>query len=1078
MPRRTDIQTILVIGSGPIVIGQACEFDYSGTQACKSLRSLGYRVVLLNSNPATIMTDPDVADATYVEPLTLDFATQVIARERPDAILPTVGGQTGLNLAMALHEAGVLERFGVELIGARPETIAVAEDRQAFKECMLRQGLKVPASGTASSLAQAEALLDLVGLPAIIRPSFTLGGEGGGIAYNRDEFREIVILGLDLSPTSQVLVEQSVLGWKEFELEVMRDQADNAIVVCSIENVDPMGVHTGDSITVAPAQTLTDREYQQMRDQALIVMRAVGVETGGSNVQFSVNPQDGEIRVIEMNPRVSRSSALASKATGFPIAKIAAQLAVGLTLDEIDNDITKQTLACFEPVLDYTVVKIPRWNFEKFAGVDRTLDTRMKAVGEVMGLGGTFREALGKAISSLEGGFVVARDWTDQVLRERLAIPTPDRLAAIFEALRRGLDCDEINRITRIDPWFLHQFQDIVTVEAQLDGRRVEQLGPEDLRRAKRAGISDPRLAEILGTSEDAVAKRRHELGVEVVYKRVDTCAAEFQSHTPYLYSTYADEDEAGDSDADRVIILGNGPNRIGQGLEFDYCCCHAAMTVAAQGLVSVMVNCNPETVSTDYDTSDKLYFEPVTAEHVDAVIARERPRGLILQFGGQTPLKLSHRIGPILGTSAQAIDICEDRERFNSLLASLDIRQPEGAMVLTRDAALSAADRLGFPLLLRPSYVLGGRAMKICYDTTDFQAALAEAFEVSEGHPVLLDRFLERAVEYDIDAVGDGKDVHVAAIMEHIEEAGVHSGDSACVIPPVDLTPELGRQMVDATVRIGQRLGVVGLMNVQLAVVRESDGEARLYIIEVNPRASRTVPFVCKATGIPLVSLATRVCLGETLADVGLQPDRVGKQVRPALLSRDGFTFLKAPVFPWRRFSVKDVVLGPEMHSTGEVMGVGRSFGEATAKALIAAGMRLPDAGGAFLSVRDADKPFLPDIAGPLYAMGFKLLATGGTCAALRAAGIPAKLVYKVREGRPDIVDHVRNGDIQLMINTPLGKKSIYDEAAMRLAGLRFGVPCITTLRAARATVAAIRSLRARELRVIKLQELPAVRR
>ncbi|MCK6507188.1 carbamoyl-phosphate synthase large subunit [Myxococcota bacterium] len=1078
MPRRTDLQTILVIGSGPIVIGQACEFDYSGTQACKALRALGYRVVLLNSNPATIMTDPDVADATYVEPLTVDFARQVIAREKPDAILPTVGGQTGLNLAIALHEAGVLAEHGVELIGARPQAIAVAEDRQRFKDCMLEHGLTVPASGTATTLSEAEALLERVGLPAIVRPSFTLGGEGGGIAYNKDEFRDIVTLGLELSPVHQVLVEQSVLGWKEFELEVMRDLKDNVIVVCSIENFDPMGVHTGDSITVAPAQTLTDREYQALRDQALTVMRAVGVETGGSNVQFAVNPRDGQIHIVEMNPRVSRSSALASKATGFPIAKIAAQLAVGMTLDEIDNDITQKTPACFEPVLDYTVVKIPRWNFEKFPGADRTLDTRMKAVGEVMGLGRTFEEALGKAIASLEGGWPDASAWDDQTLRERLAIPTPDRLAAVFEALRRGMDESDIHALTRIDRWFLSRIRDMVAVELQLDGRFLSEVSDSELRRAKRAGFTDAWLADILGTTEQAVAARRREDGVQPVYKRVDTCAAEFESHTPYLYSTYEDEDEAGDEERARVIILGNGPNRIGQGLEFDYCCCHAAYAVAQAGLVSVMVNCNPETVSTDYDTSDKLYFEPVSAEHVQAILAREQPRGVILQFGGQTPLKLSHRIGPILGTSADAIDLCEDRERFNKLLSTLDIRQPEGAMVLTREEAFAAAARIGFPLLVRPSYVLGGRAMKICYDEADFQAALAEAFEVSERHPVLLDRFLEGAVEYDVDAICDGDDVHVAGIMEHIEEAGVHSGDSACVVPPVDLTPELARQMIDATVRIGQRLGVVGLMNVQMAVLREGTGPAEVHVIEVNPRASRTIPYVSKATGVPLPALATRLCLGETLASVGLQPDQVGGPVRESLMGRAGFHYVKAPVFPWRRFTVQDVVLGPEMRSTGEVMGVGRSFGEAYAKALLAAGMKLPDKGGVFLSVRDDDKPHLPDIAGPLYAMGFQLMATGGTWRALQAAGIPAELVFKVREGRPDIVDHVRNGAVQLMINTPMGKKGVYDEAAMRLAGLRFGVPCITTLRAARAAVAAIRSLRARELKAVKLQELPPVPR
>jgi len=774
-------------------------------------------------------------------------------------------------------------------------------------------------------------------------------------------------------------------------------------------------------------------------------------------VQFSVNPADGEVIVIEMNPRVSRSSALASKATGFPIAKIAAQLAVGLTLDEIPNDITQKTPASFEPTLDYTVVKIPRWNFEKFPGADRTLGTQMRSVGEVMGLGRSFKEALLKAVSSLEGGYADVRGLSEQDLREKLAIPTPDRLPALFEALRRGWDPTRIAEQTRMDMWFLAELAEIVAAEQTLQGRFLSGVSAEELRRAKRLGMPDGHLARILGTNEDALVARRREDGVEPVFKRVDTCAAEFESFTPYLYSTYEDEDEAGESTSDRVVILGNGPNRIGQGLEFDYCCCHAAYAVREAGLTSVMVNCNPETVSTDYDTSDKLYFEPVTLEHVGNVLRREKPRGVILQFGGQTPLKLSHRIGPILGTSADAIDLCEDRERFNALCDELGIRQPAGAMVNTREEAIAAAGRLGFPLLVRPSYVLGGRAMAICYDDVDFQAALEEALEVSEQHPVLMDRFLEAAVEYDVDALCDGKDVHVAGIMEHIEEAGVHSGDSSCVIPPIVLTDAQRTTMVDATTRLAKRLGVVGLMNVQFAV---HDGD--VYVIEVNPRASRTVPYVSKATGVPLPALATRLCLGEKLSDLGPMPDH-GK----------GMHFVKAPVFPWRRFNVKDVVLGPEMHSTGEVMGVGRSFGEAYAKALMGAGMKLPSEGAVFLSLRDADKHALPDIAGPLYSMGYELMATAGTARALADAGIPCETVFKVREGRPDIVDQVRNGRVQLMINTPLGKKGVYDEAAMRLAGLRFGVPCITTLRAAHAVVAAVRSVKAGELRAVKLQEL-----
>ena len=1061
MPRRTDIKTILVLGSGPIVIGQACEFDYSGCQACKVLRTLGYKVVLLNSNPATIMTDPEMADVTYVEPLTLPFARKVIARERPDAILPTVGGQTALNLAMQLAEEGVLEEFGVELIGARPDAIAVAEDRQLFKERMVEVGLNVAPSGVATTLPEALDLLDEIGLPAIIRPGFTLGGEGGGVAYNRDEFRDIVGRGLDLSPIRQVLVERSILGWKEYEMEVMRDANDNAIIVCSIENLDPMGVHTGDSVTIAPAMTLTDREYQDLRDQSLLVLRAVGVETGGSNVQFAVNPADGEIIVIEMNPRVSRSSALASKATGFPIAKIAAQLAVGMTLDEIDNDITQVTPACFEPTLDYVVCKIPRWNFEKFRGADRTLDTSMRAVGEVMGLGRTFSEALLKAISSLEGGYPSASEWDDQLLKERLAIPTPDRLAGLFEAFRRGMDTTAIHELTRIDPWFLFELQDIVSTEQSLEGRFLSDISAAELKRAKRMGMPDAHLARLLATTENEVRERRLADGIAPVFKRVDTCAGEFESHTPYLYSTYEDEDEAGDDTRDRVVILGNGPNRIGQGLEFDYCCCHAAYAVRDEDLCSIMVNCNPETVSTDYDTSDKLYFEPVSREHVQSVIDREQPRGVILQFGGQTPLKLSHHIGPILGTTADTIDLCEDRQRFNALMNELGVRQPDGAMVHTRAEAEAAAQAMGFPLLVRPSYVLGGRAMAICFDDREFQAALDEALLVSEEHPVLMDRFLAGAVEYDVDALCDGKEVYIAGVMEHIEEAGVHSGDSSCVLPPVALHPSVRAQMEDATRRIALRLGVVGLMNVQWAVQDDV-----LYVIEVNPRASRTVPYVSKATGVPLARLATQLCLGKTLAELG-----------PFKPWDGGLFFIKTPVFPWRRFTVDDIVLGPEMRSTGEVMGIGRSFGEAYAKALIGAGMSLPSDGCVFLSLRDDDKSLLAEIAGPLHSMGFKLMATSGTAKEIRRLGVPVETVFKVREGRPDIVDHVRNGRVQLMINTPLGRKGIYDEAAMRLAGLRFGVPCVTTVRGAQAVVAAIRSLRADELRVVSLQEVGRTR-
>jgi carbamoyl-phosphate synthase large subunit len=1049
--------TILVLGSGPIVIGQACEFDYSGTQACKVLKSLGYRVVLINSNPATIMTDESIAHATYIEPLTLDFAVQVIVRERPAAILPTVGGQTGLNLAMELHKAGVLERHGVRLIGADPVAIAVAEDRELFKQAMIEIGVGVGTSGVATTLAEAEALLEQVGLPAIIRPSFTLGGSGGGVAWNVEEFRRIVTEGLDLSPVRQVLVEKSLLGWKEYELEVMRDLADNVIIICSIENFDPMGIHTGDSITVAPVQTLTDREYQHLRDLAIKIIRRIGVETGGSNVQFAVNPDTGEVIVIELNPRVSRSSALASKATGFPIAKIAAQLAVGYTLDEIQNDITRVTPACFEPAIDYVIVKIPRWNFEKFGGVDRTLGTAMRSVGEVMGIGRTFSEACLKAIASLEGGWPDVADWSDQRVREAMAIATPDRLAGIFEAMRRGWDVSDIHGITQIDRWFLQEIDTIISTERSLSGRFIGTVSTEELRRAKRMGFPDAWLARLLGCREDAVLERRRREGLLPTFKRVDTCAAEFESHTPYLYSTFEDEDEAGESTSDRVIILGSGPNRIGQGIEFDYGCCHAAFAVRDLGLTAVMVNCNPETVSTDYDTSDKLYFEPITREHVSAILERERPRGVILQLGGQTPLKLSHAIGPVLGTSADAIDLSEDRSKFSLFLHQLGIPQPESAIAYSETEAHKAAARIGFPLLVRPSYVLGGRGMAICYDEADVERVVAEAIRTSEAKSLLIDRYLERAIEYDVDAICDGEDVLIAGIIEHIEEAGIHSGDSAGVLPPVLLSSSLRRQMEDYTKRIALGLGVVGLVNIQYAIQNDV-----IYVIEVNPRASRTVPFIAKAVGLPLVRIATRVMLGEKLKDLGPFPRR----------GRDMF-FIKAPVFPWRKFPGADVVLGPEMRSTGEVMGVGWGFGEAYAKALIAAGMSLPTEGTVFLSLRDSDKSHAVPIAGSLLHMGFTLCASRGTAMHLREHGIACEVVHKVGEGRPDVNDRIKNGQIQLMINTPLGRKAQYDERSMRLTGLRYGIPCITTISAARAVVSAIRSIRAGELRAVKLQEI-----
>jgi carbamoyl-phosphate synthase large subunit len=1049
--------TILVIGSGPIIIGQACEFDYSGAQACKALGALGYRVVLVNSNPATIMTDEVLADSTYVEPLTVDALRQVIVREKPDALLPTVGGQVGLNLAMDLHREGVLEAHGVTMIGALPDAIDLAEDRQRFKDAMIEIGVGVADSGTAQTMEESEALLEQVGLPAIIRPAFTLGGAGGGVAWNVEEFREIVSEGLHLSPISQILIERSLIGWKEYELEVMRDLADNVIIICSIENFDPMGIHTGDSITVAPAITLTDREYQHLRDLSIRIIRKVGVETGGSNIQFAVNPENGEVVIIEMNPRVSRSSALASKATGFPIAKIAAQLAVGLTLDEIQNDITKVTPACFEPALDYVIVKIPRWNFEKFDHSDRRLGTAMRSVGEVMGIGRTFQEAMLKAIDSLEGGYGRATQLSESEISDALVTATPDRLAAIFEALRRGMELSVIHEKTKIDRWFLGQLHEIVSVEMSLRGRELTSVTNEELRRAKEMGFSDAVVASALGCDEEAVFQRRLEAKILPVFKRVDTCAAEFESHTPYLYSTYEEECEAGESETDRVVILGNGPNRIGQGIEFDYCCCHAALAVREAGLTSVMINCNPETVSTDYDTSDKLYFEPCTVEHVKAVLAREKPRGVILQFGGQTPLKLAHKIGPVLGTKPDTIDLCEDRQRFGIFLEELSIPQPEGAIAFDIEGAIQAAKGIGFPLLVRPSYVLGGRAMAICYGMEDLESVVSDAIETSEARSLLLDCYLDGAREYDVDALCDSHEVRIGAIIEHVEEAGVHSGDSTGVIPPVYLSLQERRLIEDYTERIALALGVVGLLNIQYAVL-----EGKVFVLEVNPRASRTVPFVSKAIGLPLAKIATRLCLGERLADMDLGPVRGQSNY-----------FVKAPVFPWRKFPDSDVILGPEMRSTGEVMGVGWSFGEAYAKALLAAGMRLPTKGGAFLSMRDRDKQHIVRIAGGLLHMGFELYATGGTAAYLAERGIPCESVYKVREGRPDVVDHIKNGKIHLMLNTPKGKKAKFDEQAMRLAGLRHGIPCITTISAARGAVEAIRSIRAGELKVLKLQEL-----
>ncbi len=1052
--------TILVIGSGPIIIGQACEFDYSGTQACKSLRDLGYRVVLLNSNPATIMTDETVADATYVEPLTVAFAEAVIAKEKPDAVLSTVGGQTGLNLSLELAEQGVLERHGVRLIGADPDTIFVAEDRDAFRKAMAEVGVPVCDGGIATTLDEALALLDQFGLPSIIRPSFTLGGMGGGVVHTREDFIAIVQSGLELSPVHRVLVEPSLLGWKEYELEVMRDQADNAIIVCTIENFDAMGVHTGDSITVAPAMTLTDREYQKLRDLSLAAIRRVGVTTGGANVQLAVNPANGDVVCIELNPRVSRSSALASKATGFPIAKFAAQLAVGKTLDQIDNDITRVTPACFEPVLDYVIVKIPRWNFEKFGRtVDRRLGSAMRAVGEVMGIGRTFQEALLKAMDSLEGGWVDCSGWTEAELRQELEVPTPSRLWAVFEALRRGWSVARLHAASAIDPWFLDQLEGIIALERGVRGLRPSELGAEQLTALKRAGFSDRRIADLLGTTEASARALRDGHGVGRVYKRVDTCAAEFESYTPYLYSTVEDEDEAGESPTDRVIILGNGPNRIGQGLEFDYCCCHAAFAVRDLGLTSVMVNCNPETVSTDYDTSDKLYFEPCTVEYVDAILSRETPRGVILQFGGQTPLKIAGQVrSPVLGTSPDAIDVCEDRERFNALLERLGVKQPPGWVARDASEARLVAKKLGYPLLVRPSYVLGGRSMTICYDDHDLDLALLDAVYASNDRAVLLDRFLDGAVEYDVDALSDGTDVYVAGIIEHIEEAGVHSGDSSGVLPARRISDAHRQQLIDVTTHVARELGVVGVMNVQFAI-----HEGEIYVLEVNPRASRTVPYVAKATGVPLARIATRLALGEKLADIA-----------PTPAPRDGLVFIKAPVFPWRKIPGSDGVLGPEMRSTGEVMGVGSSFGEAYAKALISSGTPLPTAGTVLLSARNRNKPMLPEIAAALVDMGFRLMGTEGTARFLRGEGFDCETVLRVNDDGPNMVDAIKAGRVQLVLNMPRGRTNREDEGRMRIAGLQRDVPVLTGLAAARAAVEGIAWLRREDRTVLALQEMP----
>jgi carbamoyl-phosphate synthase large subunit len=1094
MPRRTDIRSILIPGSGPIVIGQACEFDYSGTQACKALREEHYRVILVNSNPATIMTDPELADATYIEPLTVESLERIIAKERPDALLPTVGGQTGLNLAVDLHQAGVLEHYGVELIGASAEAVHIAEDRLRFKQRMLEIGLEVPRSGIAHSLDEAIAVVGKTGFPAIIRPSFTLGGEGGGTAYNIEEFGEMVEKALDISPTHQILVEESVLGWKEFELEVMRDRADNGVIICSIENVDPMGVHTGDSITVAPAMTLTDREYQRMRDMGLAVLRAVGVETGGSNVQFAVHPHNGRISVIEMNPRVSRSSALASKATGFPIARIAAKLAVGYTLDELPNDITRETPASFEPTLDYVVVKIPRWTFEKFAESDPTLGTQMRSVGEVMAIGRTFAEAFQKAWRSLEQGRDGwGADGKDRIdperLRERLITPTPERYFYVRYAIQSGMSVSQIAALTHIDPWFLHQFESLVNLEGRIRAFSLDTLPPDLLRQAKRMGYSDAQLAFLLQpqprpgsqqsspvdggrlSAELAVREKRKALGIVPTFHRVDTCAAEFPAYTPYLYSSYESEDEAEPTDRRKVIILGSGPNRIGQGIEFDYCCCHAVFGLRKLDYETIMVNCNPETVSTDYDTADRLYFEPLTLEDVLNIVDGERPDGVLIQFGGQTPLKLARALEqmqvPIWGTSPEAIDLAEDRDRFGALLKSLEIPSPQHGSATSWDEALTVARTIGYPVVVRPSYVLGGRAMAIVYDDASLERYMREAVDASPEHPVLIDRFLEDAFEMDVDAVSDGQTVMIAGIMEQIEQAGVHSGDSACVIPPYMVAPRHLETMRDYTVRLAQALGVVGLINIQYAMKDEV-----VYVLEVNPRASRTVPFVAKATGVPWAQIAVQVAArGLHLAEWEAR----SRAHHAALSPPSPMYHVKEVILPWARFPGVDTLLGPEMKSTGEAMGSGATFGEAFAKAQLGCRHFLPTGGNAFLSVNDNDKANLIPIARELAGLGFTLLATSGTALTLRAAGLDVTSIYKVNEGRPHVVDYLKNSEIALIVNTPLGKTSFFDERSIRRTALTYGVPCVTTLSGASAVVQAIRSMRDDTWNVPCLQERPS---